>query len=205
MNAKDELRELWCSQPYERATKWEDLVKLVEKKTKQFDRAILVRNLLECAAALVVFVLFTSYAVRTSDALQRLGLIVVAASAVWIIYFLLRYGRGSANADPSQDLSAYRRALLERYDRQIRLLKSVKYWYLLPPYVGLLIGSAGVLLNHRRLGLIGWGDFLGPALYTAFFAFVWWLNEVGGVARLRSERARLLSILNEANGSERAG
>jgi hypothetical protein len=64
-------------------------------------------------------------------------------------------------------------ALLERYDRQIRLLKSVKYWYRLPPYVGLLIGSAGVLLNHWRLGMIGWRDFLGPAAYTAFFAFVW--------------------------------
>ena len=202
MKAKDELRELWCTQPYSSATKREDLVKLVQKQTKRFDRIILIRNLLECTAAAVVLVWFTLFAVRTQDTVQRVGSIVIAASAVCIIYFLLRYARGPANEDPSQNLSAYRRALLERYDTQIRLLKSVKYWYLLPPYVGLLIGSAGVLLSHARLGVVGWRDLVGPALYTAFFVFVWWLNEVKGVARLRSERARLLSIGEEANGSD---
>ena len=201
MNAQDELRELWCSQPYSGTRKGEDLVKLVEKKTRQFDRAILVRNLIECAAGVVVGISFTHFAVGARG-LQRLGFIVIAASAVWIIYYLLRYGRGPVNTDPAQDLNAYQHALLERYDRQIRLLKSVKYWYLLPPYLGLLIESAGELLNDAKLGPLPWRDFLLPLFYTAFCAFVWWLNEGHGVARLRMEKSRLLALVDQASDSD---
>jgi hypothetical protein len=201
MNGRDELRELWCSQPYAGVAKGEELVKLVAKRTQHFDRAILVRNMLECTAAVVVAALLTQLAVR-AHGLQRAGFIVIAASAVWIVYYLLRYGRGPANADPDQDLNAFKRALLERYDRQIRLLKSVKYWYLLPPYIGLLIESAGKLLNDAKVGQLPWRDFLLPLFYTAFFAFGWWLNEVHAVARLRTERSRLLSLADGPNDSD---
>ena len=98
---------------------------------------------------------------------------------------------------------SYTRALVERYDHQIRLLKSVKYWYLLPMYVGLLIISAGVLQQRAKGGNLGWWDFAGPVFYTAFFAAVWWLNEVSAVRRLRKLRARLLSITNEDETTSR--
>jgi hypothetical protein len=205
MNGKDELRELWCTQAYAAVTKGEQLMKLIEKKTKRFDRVIRVRNFLECAGATVVAVMYAVSAARTHDDVQRVGFIVISASAIWIMYFLLRYGHRPADADPSQDLSAYRRGLVERYDRQIWLLKSVKYWYLLPPYVGLLIGTLGVLLDHARSGGIRWQDSILPAIYTAFFAFVWWLNEIEGVARLQAERARLLSLADEENGPKSTG
>jgi len=205
MNGKDELRELWCTQAYAGVTEREEHMKLIEKKTKRFDRIIRVRNFLECAGATVVAVMYAVSAARTHDGIERASFIVIAASAVWIMYFLLRYGHGPADTDPSQDLSTYRRGLVERYDRQIRLLKSVKYWYLLPPYVGLLIGTVGVLLDHTRSGGIRWQDSILPAIYTAFFAFVWWLNEIEGVARLEAERARLLSLADEKNGPESIG
>jgi predicted nucleic acid-binding protein len=197
MDVKDELSELWCSQICASATTKEEIAMLVEKKTRQFDRLILVRNALESVSALAVTVIFAAMAAQARDALQRTGLLIVAASGLWIIAFLLRYGRASLAADPAQELSRYRRALVERYDREIRLLKSVKYWYLLPPWIGLLIGSAGVMLHEYRNGRLGWYDFIAPAIYTAFFTFVWWLNEVYGVAHLRAERARVLAIEGE--------
>ena len=199
MNPNDELQELWCGQPIATVANKEELVEIVKKKTRQFDRMIFRRNLRECAASLVVTAMFTFFAAHTRDPLQRAGYIIIAASGLWIIFFLIRYGRSSAPANPDQDLEAYQRALVERYDRQIRLLKSVKYWYLLPPWIGLLIGSAGVVLSEARKGRLGWYDFIGPAIYTAVFAFVWWLNEAYGVARLRADRARVLALAGEEN------
>jgi hypothetical protein len=203
MNVKDELSELWCSQSYSSATSKEELMTLVQRKARQFDRLIFVRNVLESVSALAVTVMFAAMAARTPDPLQRIGLLIVAASGLWIIVFLLRYGRASAPADPAQELSRYRRALVERYDREIRLLKSVKYWYLLPPWIGLLIGSTGAMLHEFRDGRFGWRDFTPPAFYTAFFVLVWWFNEGYGVARLRAERARVLALAQEddAQGS----
>jgi hypothetical protein len=197
MNPNDELRELWCGQPIVMAANKEELVELVQKKTRQFDRMIFRRNLRECAASLVVTAMFTFIAAHTTDPLQRAGYIIVAASGLWIIFFLIRYGRSSAPANPDQALDAYRHALVERYDRQIRLLGSVKYWYLLPMWIGLLIASTGTLLNASRQRPIGWYDFFAPAIYTAVFAFVWWLNESYGVRRLSSERARVLALAGD--------
>jgi hypothetical protein len=202
MDAKDELRELWCSQSDPIAITREELIMLVQKKTYQFDRLILIRNLLESASALAVTVMFLTMAAHAPDALQRTGLLIVAASGLWIIIFLLRYGRASAPADPDQELNGYQRALVERYDHQIRLIKSVKYWYLLPPWIGLLIGSTGVLLQELHNGRFGWYDFIAPVIYTASFAFVWWLNEVYAVARLRAERARVLAAAGDGNPQE---
>ena len=201
MDVKDELRDLWCSQPDEVSAKKEELVELVQNKTMQFDRRIFRRNLRECLAAVAVTALFTWAAFHALNALQQTGLLIVAASGLCIIFFLLRYGRASAPVDPDQDMSVYRRALVERYDQQIELLKSVKYWYLLPPWIGLVLNTAGLMLSHAHVGSPLWPDFIAPAIYSAIFAFVWWLNEGPTVARLRAERARVLALVDDPAGS----
>ena len=194
MNEQDELRDLWTSQLPCGKAKGEDIVALVQKTIRHFDRVIAVRNMLECIAGGAVALFFGLQGLRTHDYVMRTGSLVVAAGAAWIIYYLLRYGKTSVGGDPSQNVMSYTRALVERYDHQIRLLKSVKYWYLLPMYVGLLIMSAGHFLERAKAGTMGWRDIGGPAVYTAVFAAVWWLNEVGSVGRLRQERSKLLSM-----------
>ena len=198
MNANDELRELWCSQPSVAAATKEELVELVQKKAREFDRKIFQRNLRECLAAVVVTALFAWMAFHAVDALQRTGLLIVAASGLWIIFFILRYGRASAPADPGQDLYAYRRDLVERYYRQIRLLKSVMYWYLLPPWLGLILNSAGLLMRDLHRAAPVWPDVVSAGIYSACFAFVWWLNGGPTVARLRARRAQILALSDDA-------
>ena len=174
------------------------MLEFVQKRTNHFDRIMAVRNWMECIAAGVAVAIFGFSALRTGDSLVRAGCLVVAASAAWIIFFMLRYGRGPRSVDPSLDLSGYTRALANRYDYQIKLLRSVKYWYLLPPYLGLLLGTLGILLEKARTAALSWSDLIWPAIYTAFFGAVWWLNEVYSVGRLREERAKLLSKTTES-------
>jgi len=194
MHNNDELRELWCSQPVPAATSTEELVKLVQARTEKFDRQIRNRNLRECIAAAAVTLIFGAMAYRVDDHFSRIGFTLIAATGLWIIFFLLRYGRASAPPDPGLDLDGYRRALVAKYDRQIWLLKSVKYWYLLPLWLGLALANIGGLRYQAHHGGLGWFSFLAPAIYTAGFAFVWWLNEVKGVGQLRTERSRVLFL-----------
>ena len=202
MNGQDELQEIWNSQPLRGNVKGEEIMELVQTKIRRFDRTIALRNLRECIAAAIVAVFFVWSAFRMPNAVMKTGSIVVATGAVWIVYYLLRHGQAPATTDPNQDVTGYTRALVERYDRQIRLLKSVRYWYLLPMYVGLLILSAGRLLDAKT-GSRGWWGLAEPAVVTAVFAGVWWLNEVVAVGRLLKQRARLLSMIghNELAGS----
>lgn len=177
-----------------------DMLEFVQRRTDHFDRIMAVRNWTECIAAGVVVVIFGFSALRVGDPLVRAGCLVIAASAVWIIFFMLQHGRGPQGVDPSLDLSGYTKGLADRYDYQVKLLKSVKYWYLLPPYLGLLLGTLGILRERARTGPLSWSDLIWPAVYTAFFVAVWWLNEVYSVGRLREERAKLLSMTNEGHG-----
>ena len=89
---------------------------------------------------------------------------------------------------------------MRKYDHQIRLLNTVKYWGLLPPYVGLTLASAGILMANRAQGQPVWPQFIAAAVYTVIFAAVWWGNEVYGVGKLRGKRERLLAEMDRPGG-----
>lgn len=201
MNGQDELRELWCSQPSSKSAKGEDMLALVQRKTRSFDRMIAVRNWMECLASAVVAASFAYFALKTQNMFVRTGCLAIAAGTAWIIFFLIRYGQVLSGVDPSLNLTGHTQALAQRYDYQIRLLKSVKYWYLLPPYLGLVLATVGVFQDRAKAGILRWFDLFWPLLYTALYAAVWWLNEVYSVGRLRNERSRLLSITGISEGS----
>jgi hypothetical protein len=94
-------------------------------------------------------------------------------------------------------MANYRRALALKYEHQIRLLRNVKFWYLLPLYVGLLISSAGLLQEHAQKGVLSWTDAVGPLVYTLIFVGIWWLNEVYTVRKLQREHAQVTSEAKE--------
>jgi hypothetical protein len=192
MVEKDELGRLWSSQTRGPQIEGEKMLEIVMREANRFDRVVNRRNWREWIAGGFVAVFFVFVALAAPNALVRAGAAVIAASGLWIILYLARYGREAADPTPDQTLLGFERALLRKYEHQIRLLKNVKYWYLLPPYIGLLLMSAGQILQHHRVAPLGWVDFIRPAIYTAFFAFVWWLNEMFAVGRLQEKRARLL-------------
>ena len=198
MNSHDELRDLWCGQPPASEKKGEDMLAMVQRRMQRFDRTVAARNWRESIAGGIVILFFGWCALITHDELMRAGYFVIVAGSAWMIYCLLRFGRsGPSGEELNQDSGSYTRALLERYDRQIRLLKSVLYWYLLPVYVGLLITTSALIREHIRKGTFSWADFLAPVIYSTFFACVWWLNAVYAARRLERERAKLLAMTGD--------
>ena len=182
MNPHDELRDLWCSQPQPQR-KGEDMLALVIERTRTLDRRVAARNALEIAASVLVVAGFAFAATRAPSGLEKLGMAMVAASGAWIAWYVWRNGTAPAAPDRDTDLHSYENLLLDNYNHQIRLLKNVKYWYVMPPYVGLLVAWVG---RAVRVGWhqIGWGDYLNLAVFTTVFGLVWILNEVGAVRHL---------------------
>jgi len=205
MNTQDELRELWSSQPSAPQTNGEDLMRMVESKMKKFDRKVRNRNLREIIASVVAMAVLGWVTLGSHDVWKITGAVIVEIALVVIIYTLLRYGTAGREIDPSASLSEYGQALMERFDRQIRLLKAAKYWYLLPMYVGLVVMTAGPVLAGERTGTVSAKLMIALAGFTAFFAFVWWLNEVYAVGKLRKGREKLEAMLRgeEVSGLSR--
>jgi hypothetical protein len=193
MNQPDDLEQLWKTQPVEAVVKGEDMRQIIVQKTEKFDRRIRWRNIREYAAALIVVPVFLYYTRIMPNNLARLGCVIVAAGALWIVYYLWRHGTGPVDPLPDQSLESYQRALIAKYDHQIRLLRTVKFWYLLPLYVGLMILNAGLLrmlsASHAPTLFVT----VNFVLATVFFAFVWWLNEVRAIRRIKRLRAEVMS------------
>jgi hypothetical protein len=159
------------------------MLAIVLERTRTLDRQIAARNALEIAASLLVLAGFAFAAWHAPSGLEKLGMGMVAASGVWIAFYVWRRGTGPSTPDRASDLQSYESNLLQNYDHQIRLLKSVKYWYLLPPYSGLVVAWIG---RGIRVGWahLSWADYLNLAVFTIVFGIVWILNEVKGVRYL---------------------
>ena len=188
----DELEILWKTQPLDNAVKGEEMRMAVLQKITSFDRMIRMRNRIESVAALAVAAFFL-YAGTQRNGLQRLGSLIVAAGALWIIYYVRRHGMDHGEPAPDQPVESFRQALALKYEHQIRLLRNVKFWYLLPMYIGLLTTTAGLLNDQSQTRRLMWTDAIGPVIYTLIFAGVWWLNEVFAVHKLQRSRTQILS------------
>lgn len=90
--------------------------------------------------------------------------------------------------DATADIATYRAALLKRYDDQIRLLRTMPYWYLMPLFVPALSVAASVWQRSRGMA---WGF---VAVVAALWLFIGWLNVRVGVRMLRSARAKIESM-----------
>ena len=115
MTPSDELRQLWQSDISE-AMNQRELLRELERRSRNFDRTNRRRDLQEIAAMLVVIVVYFWFAVRAGNTFERVADVWLAACAVWFIFYLRRYAKLSRKPVPEQTLGAYRQALVERYD-----------------------------------------------------------------------------------------
>jgi uncharacterized membrane protein len=197
MNQPEELEQLWKTQPLGTPTKGEDMRRYVLNKIASFDRTIRVRNTVESLAALLVAGLFAYMAFPQQNTIERLGKIMIVAAALWIIYYLRFRGGKAAEPPAEQTVASYVAALRAKYDYQIRLLRNVKFWYLLPFYIGLLTLTAGQLAAQAHERPLSWANAIPPLVYSLVFAGVWWLNEVYAIRHIKRLRDRLSSSLDE--------
>ncbi|HYL77884.1 MAG TPA: hypothetical protein VEU96_26970 [Bryobacteraceae bacterium] len=194
----DELRDIWQSDAGGGGVNPHQLLGQLQRRMRDFEGTIRRRDLRETIGGVLVAFFFVWQAISASDTLTRIACIWIAGCGVWVIFYLRRYSRASRNPAPEQTLAAYRQALREKYDRQIRLLKSAKYWYVLPFWIGLMLIAVG---SFERKG--GAMRFLLTAIwFTAVNAVVWWLNEVKGVRSLRAKRADLVSLTGDEGESK---
>jgi hypothetical protein len=197
MNRPDDLHELWKTQPVDPVIKGEEMRKIIMKRAAAFDGAIRRRNRRESFAALLVAVFFAIAAWKGHNGIERLGSAIIVAGALWIVYYLRRHGTEVAEPNPDQTLAGYQRALVLKFDHQIRLQRSVKFWYLAPMYIGLLTGTAGLLKETAEKRPLTWMDAGYSLFYTLVFAAVWWWNEVFGVRKLREARTKVICGMEE--------
>lgn len=189
---RDELREIWEAGGSP-AVDLEGVLKRMQQKSTEFERMIARRDLREMAAGIFVAILFGWFAYRSSDWLVRASELWIAATGLWIIYWLRRHSSVLRDPPRDQSVGAFYRALFDSYERQVGLLRTAKLWYVLPFWSGLMLFSfATWRVQHNLTGLL-----VLTATFTLTFGFVWWLNESWGVRYLRRKQAELANQVRD--------
>lgn len=197
MTSSDELRQLWQSD-INAAINQRDLLQELQRRSRNFDRKNRGRDILNVVAMLVVIVVYSWFAVGAANTLERVADVWLVGCAVWFVIYVRRYTRISRTPVPEQTLGAYRQALVGRYDSRIRLAKSVKYWFILPMWLGLLLYDIAYRVN-------GGNDikFARVLIFvTASSAFAWWLDEGPAVRYLERKRRELAVLVGEEGVSK---
>jgi hypothetical protein len=162
---------------------------LARLAVRRFDRRVSWRNAREYAAALAV-VGFGVWRLVAGDDPVQAGAIV--AGAAFVAGYLWLQHRRLPRLDPTATARDYQAALLARIDGQIALLGSVRYWYLLPLYVPILLQVARTWQAHQRAAAV-----LVLVVVTALFAGLALFNERLAVGFLREERARVAALYED--------
>ena len=191
MTPGDELSKLWQSIPEERAD-MQALLREVEQRARSFDRTIRRRDWREFIAGFGIAIVFTWMAVYARTGLRRAADLFLAAYGLWVVFYLWRNSRAES-ATPEGTLADYRTAVLERYERQIRLLRQAKYWYVLPFWIGGMLSACAAFRQTRSLAVLA----AQAGVFTATALVLWWANQAKGVPYVEKKRRDVMQFFGE--------
>lgn len=197
MKTPDDFQEAWQTQPARtRVTIDADLLlKEVQRNAQAFATMIFWRDVREVGVALVMVPLWVFLGIWM--ALPWTWYLTIPAM-LWVAGYILvdriRYTRKPA--EPGEPLRAGVAGALMEVEHQIRLLRSVLWWYLLPLGLPLLAFIVQFTWNGRSRG---WNHVLEGCFLSLCFAFVfgvvYWANQYAVRATLEPRRKELEALL----------
>ncbi|MEW4448008.1 hypothetical protein [Qipengyuania sp. JC766] len=171
-----DLRNRWAAQ--EQDARFTDPEQLT-MRSKSFRRTIRRRNLIEYTVAAGLVILFGSRGIDAWSDGQALRALGYAAACIGIAVAMLGLARrGSAgSAGPEESTLSHLRGELTR---QVRALRSIAVWYLLPLVPGLiLIFAADYQLQATLEGDQSalWSLAWKLVFFLVVFGGIWWVNQ----------------------------
>jgi hypothetical protein len=115
-------------------------------RTATLERAIVRRDLIEAAAAVVVVAIAAAFLWRVElPMVMIVGISIIMLGAIEVVAVMFWTRHRDARPNLDAPLVEFCRAELQRVERQIQLLKSVTWWYSAPPMIGAAVMTFGML------------------------------------------------------------
>ncbi len=174
------------------------MIELLREKQRSF-RDFVHRDDYAGYMIVLIFAPLTAFAARRAHPLffMQLGyliwtvLFVAGAVVAWIAS---RKSHILLGIDSS--IVEYHRELQQLYERRIRFLKSIKYWFSIPFITAMylvLSPIAGRILEKP------WNLFLVIGLMLLFWLAVWYQNDISRVKSMEARKSEIDRLLNQMN------
>jgi hypothetical protein len=188
----DDLRSHWheISRESVMHEQLEQRIALVCRKTERFEAGIIRRDWIETFAAVFSVVGFGQALLFVKQPIARIGAGIIILAVIFIIYKLHWTRRRDKPAPLDSSIRDFCQIELQRIDRQIRLLRTMLWWYIAPGLIGVNVFFSGV--QGINLASIGYG------IATVLFGwFIYVLNQRAVNKSILPQRHELAGLLDD--------
>ena len=192
----EELKRIWQGASEEAHIQFNQSKLLIEmeQKLKRFDDTIKHRNYTEIFVAILLIPVFTAITYSTPYPLSRLGAGLIVLYCFFVIFKLSHTRKQKNKIDYTTTLKQQLITTKTYIEKEKRLLNTVLYWYLLPPFTGCILFWAGMPMNPWMLSsLILFAILVNGA--------IWWLNKHAVKKSMNPLLEEIDATLKELEGS----
>ena len=194
---EDSIKELWLSASKERKVEInaEMLIDSLAKKIKQMERRVRRRDRREIVIGLLMIPLFGWWCVTIPQLFAKMGSAIIVAACLFVIFKLIRARRVSGKEDAASDIRYNLSLSLQLLRRQIKLLDTVLWWYLLPFFTGVIFFYFSLVSN--TLGRVAYAF-----VVVAAYGYIYYLNKRAVKKHLKPLERNLTKVLDDLSLSE---
>ncbi len=186
--SEQELRDIWnnSSRSERISIEASQLVKELNGRVSRLQKVIRKRDIREISASVLGILIFTYFLVEIPFPITK---IACGLSIAWFVYVIYRFQKskaGNKETDLALSLAEQLQEQSTMMTQQVKLLRTVSYWYALPPLVTnvLFVLGLGNPTDYDWInGIAEWilpmsvPMKLGTILFlAAFYVFIAWIN-----------------------------
>jgi hypothetical protein len=171
------------------------LMESLLRKTQRMDKHVRNRDIREISLSVLMFLVFGWWMIGMPPEflMAKTGAAIILGGCVLIIIRLLLARKIKKTDGFASGLSQYLQISLEKVRKQIRLLNTVFWWYLLPFYTGVVL----IFLSFKASPVFKI-IFLG--VLTAVYAYIFYINKAAVKKTLVPMENNILKALKELSG-----
>ena len=136
---ENELKLLWSLSSTTQSVTIDEgqLLQSISKQVAMMERKVRKRDFREISVAVVMMFFFSGVLLRIPAVIGKVGATIIVLNCMVVIYKLLR-ARVKITTDNTQNALTYLDSSLKGIQKQIKLLNTVLWWYILPFGIGVL-------------------------------------------------------------------
>lgn len=190
------LKQLWLNSCNHQQVEinHEKLMQSITQKIESMEKSVRRRDRREILIAGCTILLFGWWLIIMPHLLSKIGAAIIIAGCFFVIIRLLHARRNNIKEDTASAINYHLMVSLQSVKKQIKLLDTVAWWYLLPFFTGSICFyySFPVSVTSKTIYTI---------TIAILYGYIYYLNKSAVAKTLKPLEENISNILNELSGS----
>ena len=191
------LKQLWLNSCNDQQVEINaaKLIESVTQKIKSTEKSVRRRDRREIFIAVCLILLFGWWLIIMPRLLSKIGAAIIIAGCILVIIRLLLARRNNIKEDTASAINDLLMVSHQSVQKQIKLLDTVAWWYLLPFFTGAICLYYSFPVS-----------FMSKAIYTItvaiLYGYIYYLNKKAVTKVLKPLEENISNLLNELSETE---